>query len=220
MSIAHVKVPGLDESRLVALIDPVLVAHGVVGVELLWKTDGAGWVLTVNVENPDAKLPGEGITLEVCTQLSHDLSTALDVDDLIAHPYRLEVGSPGIERHLYQIEDYRRFAGQAVKGKLRNPVEDVRAFRGRLIGTTKSDSREGTEAVPTSDPTATSSSATERVVFEVEGKTIEVPHEEIASCRLVYTWDSPSGSGEAKAKSPKPRSPDRSRGNRASKRKR
>jgi ribosome maturation factor RimP len=220
MSIAHVKVPGLDESRIVALIDPVLMAHGVVGVELLWKTDGAGWVLTVNVENPDAKGPGEGITLEVCTQLSHALSTALDVDDLIAHPYRLEVGSPGIERHLYLMDDYRRFAGQTVKGRLRNPVEGVRAFRGRLVGTTTSDSREGSEAAPASDPTATPTSPTERVVFEVEGKVITVPLEEISSCRLVYTWDSPSGSGEAKAKSPKPRSPDRSRGNRVSKRKR
>jgi ribosome maturation factor RimP len=220
MSIAHVKVPGLDESRLVALIDPVLVAHGVVGVELLWKTDGAGWVLTVNVENPNAKLPGEGITLELCTQLSHGLSAALDVDDLIAHPYRLEVGSPGIERHLYLIEDYRRFAGQTVKGKLRNPVEDVRAFRGKLVGTTKSDSSEGAETPPSSDPTPTPSASSERVVFEVDGKVISAPLEDIASCRLVYTWDSPSGSGEAKAKSPKPRSPDRSRGNRASKRKR
>jgi ribosome maturation factor RimP len=198
MSIAHIKVPGLDETRLVALIEPVLLAHGVVGVELLWKTDSNGWVLIVNVERPDAKKPGEGITVDVCSDISRALSTVLDVDDLITSAYHLEVGSPGIERHLYLIEDYRRFAGYSIKAKLNAPVMELRSFRGKLIGVDESG----------------------KIAFEAEGKAFAVPFEAIQTCRLVYDWDSPSISGEAKAKSPKPRSSERSRGNRASQRNR
>jgi ribosome maturation factor RimP len=198
MSIAHIKVPGLDEARLVALIEPVLVAHGVVGVELVWKTDNGGWVLVVNIERPDAKLPGEGITVDLCSEISRALSEVLDVDDLLTHAYHLEVGSPGIERYLYLLEDYRRFAGYSIKAKLKNPVMDLRSFRGKLTGVNELG----------------------QVLFEAEGKELVVAFEEIQTCRLVYDWDSPSVSREAKAKSPKPRSSEGSRGNRASQRNR
>jgi ribosome maturation factor RimP len=196
MSIAHIKVPGLDEARLVALIEPVLVAHGVVGVELLWKTDSTSWVLTVNIEKPEAKLPGEGITVDLCSDISRALSELLEVDDFIPHAYHLEVGSPGIERHLYSLEDYRRFAGSSIKAKLKNPVLDLRSFRGKLTGVNELG----------------------QVLFEAEGKELVVTFEEIQTCRLVFDWDSPKVSGEAK--SPKPRSSERSRGNRPSQRNR
>jgi ribosome maturation factor RimP len=199
MSIAHIKIPGLDEARIVALVEPVLLAHGVVGVELLWKTDNSGWVLIVNIERPDAKKPGEGITVDLCSDISRALSAVLDADEqLIPHAYHLEVGSPGIERNLYLPEDYARFAGYSVKARLRNPVLELRGFRGKVAGVNESG----------------------QILFEAEGKAFAVAFEEIKECRLVYDWDSPKVSGEAKAKSPKPHSSERTRGNRASKRNR
>lgn len=199
MSIAHIKVPGLDEARIVALVEPVLLTHGVVGVELLWKTDNAGWVLIVNIERPDAKKPGEGITVDLCSDISRDLSAGFDGDEtLFPQTYHLEVGSPGIERNLYLLGDYARFAGYLVKARLRNPVLELRGFRGKVLGVDE----------------------LSQVLFEAEGKQFAVAFEEIKECRLVYDWDSPSVSGEAKAKSPKPHSSERTRGNRASKRNR
>jgi ribosome maturation factor RimP len=134
----------------------------------------------------------------LCSDISRALSAVLDVDDLIAQAYHLEVGSPGIERHLYLLEDYRRFAGYSIKAKLKEPVMELRSFRGKLVGVNESG----------------------QVAFEAEGKAFAVPFEAIQTCRLVYEWDSPNGSREAKAKSPKPRSSERSRGNRASQRNR
>lgn len=198
MSIAHIKVPGLDDARLVALIEPVLLAHGVVGVELLWKTDGTGWVLTVNIEKPDSKLPGEGITVDLCSEVSRDISAAFDVEEVIAHAFRLEVGSPGIERHLYLLEDYRRFAGSKVKAKLCREVSGVRAFRGTVIGV----------------------SDLGLISFEADSVAITVPLEDIMTCRLVFDMQSLKDSSGTRAKSPKPHSSDRSRANRESKRNR
>ncbi|HEY5959955.1 MAG TPA: ribosome maturation factor RimP [Polyangiaceae bacterium] len=199
MRIAHIKVTGLDETRLVALVEPVLLKHGLSCVELLWKTDTAGWVLIVNVEAVDAKLPGAGVTLDVCSEFSRDLAAALDVEDIIPNAYRLEVGSPGLERALYSIDDFRRFAGWAAKIKLSQPLGDQNALRGKILEV---------------------NAAGDEVTMETETGNVVVPYDNVAAARLIVDWDNPNMLGGAKAKSPKSRSSERDRRNRASKRKR
>lgn len=75
-----------------------------------------------------------GVTHEDCTHISHQLSTILDVEDLIPHQYILEVSSPGIERGLYKKNDYQRFAGHPIRLKTNQPISGRRNFRGQLEG--------------------------------------------------------------------------------------
>jgi ribosome maturation factor RimP len=137
---AFEKLPGLPRDRIVEAIAPVLRSHGLVGVELVWRTDGQGRVLQVTIENPESPEtpegaePGGGVTLEVCSKFSRDLSTALDVLELIDGKYRLEVGSPGLERHLYTLADYRRFSGRLAKLKLASAVGGQYVLLGKLSG--------------------------------------------------------------------------------------
>jgi ribosome maturation factor RimP len=156
---AYEKLPGLPRDRIVDAIAPVLRAHGLVGVELVWRTDSQGRVLQVTLENaaspePAAPIegqaqvvegqgqvpasgaaePGGGVTLDVCSKVSRDLSTALDVLELIDGKYRLEVGSPGLERHLYTLADYRRFNGRLAKLKLASAIEGQYVLLGKLSG--------------------------------------------------------------------------------------
>jgi ribosome maturation factor RimP len=134
MPFAYEKLKGLDRERLLEAIEPVLRAHGLDGVEMIWRTDNRGWVLYVTVERPGTTDAGAGVTLDDCTELSRDLSTALDVADVISNAYRLEVGSPGLERNLYQLADYQRFAGQTARVKCREEVLGQRLLRGALNG--------------------------------------------------------------------------------------
>lgn len=135
MHVAHEKLTGLDRDRILAIVTPVLRAHGVEGVELVWKTDRAGWLLELTIERPDSRVPGAGITIDVCSEISRDLSAALDLADVIPQAYRLEVGSPGLDRALYSARDYQRFAGQLAKVKLKAPQADgQRVLRGTLHG--------------------------------------------------------------------------------------
>lgn len=134
MSIAHEKLTGLDREQVLGAILPVLAAHRVEGVELVWRTDRGGWVLELTVERPDSRQPGAGITIDLCSEISRDISAALDVADCIPHAYRLEVGSPGVERALYLPRDYERFAGQPARLKLREPLAGQRVIRGVLNG--------------------------------------------------------------------------------------
>src|SRR4030095_2501023 len=65
---------------------------------------------------------------------STQISTVLDVEDFIHSAYTLEVSSPGLERGLYKLRDYERFAGSQARIKTRVAVNSQRNFRGRIIG--------------------------------------------------------------------------------------
>src|SRR3989440_11174136 len=77
--------------------------------------------------------PG-GVTHDDCSEVSTQVSTVLDVEDFIHSAYTLEVSSPGIERGLYKLTDYERFAGSLAKIKTRVALGNQRNFRGRIIG--------------------------------------------------------------------------------------
>ena len=75
-----------------------------------------------------------GVTHDDCSQVSHQVSTVLDVEDFIHSAYVLEVSSPGLERGLYKQADYERFTGSLAKIKARSPIKGQRNFRGRIAG--------------------------------------------------------------------------------------
>jgi len=62
------------------------------------------------------------------------VGTVLDVEDVIDRPYVLEVSSPGLDRPLRQLADYRRFAGRLAKIVVSEAVDGQRSFSGRLAG--------------------------------------------------------------------------------------
>jgi ribosome maturation factor RimP len=80
--------------------------------------------------------PG-GVTHEDCALVSHQVSVILDVEDFIPHQYLLEVSSPGLDRGLYKVSDYERFAGLPAHIRLHEPMDGQRNFHGILIGLDK-----------------------------------------------------------------------------------
>jgi ribosome maturation factor RimP len=118
---------GIDRDALVRVVEPIVRAHGAELVDLELKSDRGGWVLRVLVEKAGSAASrlstrDAAVDLELCADVSRDLSPALDVVDLIPHAYSLEVGSPGVERPLRGAADFARFEGQKAKIKLRDPV--------------------------------------------------------------------------------------------------
>ena len=65
-------------------------------------------VLDVRVERED----GERVTVDNCAAASRAIEARLDADDFAGKRYVLEVSSPGIERPLRSVRDWRRFSGQ------------------------------------------------------------------------------------------------------------
>jgi ribosome maturation factor RimP len=72
------------------------------------------------------------------------------------------VSSPGLDRPLKRLEDYRRFAGREASVKLKLPRDGRRRFEGKLVGV-----EEG------------------KVVLDVEGTRQVIAMEDIDRARLV-----------------------------------
>lgn len=56
-----------------------------------------------------------GVDLGHCQTVSKQVSALLDVAQFDPGRYTLEVSSPGLNRQLYRLSDYRRFVGELVR---------------------------------------------------------------------------------------------------------
>jgi ribosome maturation factor RimP len=127
----------VDISHLESLFTPICESSGVALVDVRYQSEKDGAVLRVLIERPGAEHleKGGGVTLEECTNVSRAISHLLDEnEELVPGAYRLEVGSPGVERPLVKKHDYERFAGREVKVTTKAYVSDRKNFSGKLAG--------------------------------------------------------------------------------------
>ena len=74
-----------------------------------------------------------GVTHEDCAAVSRKIGQILDAEDVFPLSYVLEVSSPGLERELYSLEDFRKFAGKLAKVKTAAAIDGQKNFRGRIV---------------------------------------------------------------------------------------
>jgi len=153
-------------NRLRVVIAPACQAHGLELVDARFITE-RGMLLQVLIERPGQPAGHSGVSLADCQAVSRDLLTVLEVEDvgLSRESYRLEVGSPGVERPLVSRRDFERFAGQEVRLRISHPISGRRRFQGLLRGV------DG-----------------DAVKLSVSGEELAVPLAEIAKANLVYRF--------------------------------
>lgn len=114
--------------QLWKMIDPILEPEGLELAELEYRPEGGRWILRLYIDRPT------GVTLEDCELVSRQVGALLDIEDLIHHPYTLEVSSPGINRVLRRKKDFQSFAGSPVVLKTYEKIGGRRNFSGTLLG--------------------------------------------------------------------------------------
>jgi ribosome maturation factor RimP len=95
----------------------------------LFSLEFSGSILRIFIDKT------EGVTLDECANASRHLGRALEVEELIPGSYTLEVSSPGLDRPLRNLDDYRRFEGNKVRIKTAARIEGQKTFVGWLLGT-------------------------------------------------------------------------------------
>ncbi|MDJ0807620.1 MAG: ribosome maturation factor RimP [Gammaproteobacteria bacterium] len=132
-----------------------LLGYELVAVELSGQGRG-GMLLRIYIDHAD------GINLDDCVQVSHQVSGVLDVEDPIREKYRLEVSSPGLDRPLVEEAHFERFTGHKARIKTRVKIDDRHRFTGVLQGVEE-----------------------HRVLLEDDGVLYRLPMDEIETARLV-----------------------------------
>ncbi|WP_417227459.1 ribosome maturation factor RimP [Amphritea sp.] len=115
-------------SVLQELIEPSVVALGyqLWGIEMVSQGRHSMLRIYIDAEN--------GVGVDDCANVSRQVSGILDVEDPISGEYTLEVSSPGMDRPLFTLEQYKAFVGHVVQVKLRMPFDGRRRFKGILNG--------------------------------------------------------------------------------------
>ena len=143
------------QDSLVELITPIVEESNYELVDVEYKNEAGGMVLRVYVD----KLGG--ITIDDCSIISRELSTVLDVNDLISNSYRLEVSSPGLRRPLKKKNDFEKYIERTVKIKTKELIMERKNFLGVLKGIEN-----------------------ETVMIDIDGKMYTVPLDSIVKANL------------------------------------
>ena len=111
-----------------------------------------------------------GINVEDCERVSKAVNALLDKSEDIfpeSERYYLEVSSPGIERPLFKLSDYERFAGREAKVRINGLIENRKTFTGILLGVKDN-----------------------KVLISLEGEEKTIEFEKIRSGNLIFRFES------------------------------
>ena len=112
---------------LVDLLEPVVASLGFELADLELHLSRGSGLLRLFID------AGPGVTVDDCEAVSRQVSSVLDVADPIPGDYRLEVSSPGLDRRLAKPEHFDRFAGAAIRVRLRRLIDGRRRLEGTLV---------------------------------------------------------------------------------------
>lgn len=155
-------------SRIAHLAQPVLAGLGYRLVRVKLSAQ-AGTTVQIMAERPDGSM-----NVDDCEIVSAALSPVLDIEDPVKTAYRLEISSPGLDRPLVRVSDFRRALAQEARIEMNNLIGGRKRFRG-LIGDVEGDGR---SPVVTLDRDDAKPGETARAVL---------PLHDIAEARLVLT---------------------------------
>lgn len=171
---------GLDEPRLIVesglaqrigrSAEPTLRTLGLRLVRV--KVSAAqGATVQIMAERPDGTM-----TIDDCERASDALSPLFDVEEPVHGAYRLEISSPGIDRPLVRVSDFRRALGHEAKIEMAVPVDGRKRFRGAIAAV---ETRDGATVARLELPPGE----------DGEAKSVELAIADIGEARLVLTDD-------------------------------
>lgn len=107
-------------------IAKIVASEGLELVHIDYRKQGRGYLLRVDIDKEG------GVTIDDCSLVSQQVSTYLDVDDVIPAEFELQVSSPGLDRKFYRDSDYEKFKGRLVRVRTSQPIRGLHVIVGRL----------------------------------------------------------------------------------------
>ncbi|MCK4846062.1 MAG: ribosome maturation factor RimP [Deltaproteobacteria bacterium] len=155
------------EDKVRSIVEPITDDLGLELVAVIYVNEDGRQILRLLIDRPsdssDAGKSGN-VTVGDCTRVSREVSTLLDVEDIVDARYSLEVSSPGLDRPLIRKKDFISSVGKKIVLKVKEAIDGRRNFK-----VTLSEASEGSEAI---------------TVTDAEGNTYEIEYYNIDRARL------------------------------------
>ena len=117
---------GPMQEKLMAMFEPAISGLGYELWGLEYISQGKYSILRLYIDSEN------GVSVDACQKVSHQVSGILDVEDPITGQYSLEVSSPGVDRPLFSVDHYSRNVGATVKVRLRQAILGRRNFSAEI----------------------------------------------------------------------------------------
>jgi ribosome maturation factor RimP len=106
--------------HLLNLIEPIVTGLGYECVGIEYNPHPQHGLLRIYIDKEN------GILVDDCSKVSHQVSGVLDVEDPIQGNYHLEVSSPGANRPLFKVAQFEQFIGKTVTVSLFKAINSRR----------------------------------------------------------------------------------------------
>jgi len=155
--------------HLVNLIEPIVEGLGYECVGIEYNPHPLHGMLRIYIDSEN------GILVDDCSKVSHQVSGMLDVEDPIQGNYQLEVSSPGADRPFFKLAQFQRFAGSAVTVNLYSAINKRKKITAII------------QAVEGDD-----------VLLEEDGQVFRIPFQAISKARLTPEYSFNNGGRNGK----------------------
>ena len=112
--------------HLLELIEPIVEGLGYECVGVEYNPHPRNGLLRIYIDAEN------GVLLEDCTKVSHQVSGVLDVEDPIADNYELQVSSPGTDRPFFKLSQFEQYIGSTIVVNLFRPINQQRKITGQI----------------------------------------------------------------------------------------
>jgi len=117
--------------ELMPLIEPCCEAHGAHLIDVILRGRQARPVVEILI---DAEV---GVTSDLCSAVSKDVSSVFDEQDRIPQSYTLIVSSPGIDRPLKFLWQFKKHIGRMLTIVPQSEVQAAQPVKGTLLAVTE-----------------------------------------------------------------------------------
>lgn len=100
--------------RIREIIEPIIEGNGafLIDIEIQGGKDGKNLQIYLDTD--------QGITTQMCAVISRDLSKLIDAENISTSRYNLVISSPGLDRPLRYLRQYRKNIGRTLNLKIIN----------------------------------------------------------------------------------------------------
>lgn len=112
--------------HLVDLIEPIVEGLGYECVGIEYNPHPKHGLLRIYIDSEN------GILVEDCSKVSHQVSGVMDVEDPIQGNYHLEISSPGEDRPFFKVSQFERYIGSMVLVNLFKAINGRRKITGLI----------------------------------------------------------------------------------------
>jgi ribosome maturation factor RimP len=117
--------------KIERILTPILEEDCLELIDIEFRPSGKRWLLRIYIEKDG------GVTISDCVKVNRELGRTLDIEEIIEHPYTLEVSSPGLTRPLKNINDFKRYIGKQCRIITLKQLEEKNEFSGEIVRTTE-----------------------------------------------------------------------------------